>query len=144
SVQGGGVPVSGTAAFRVVFVVMPMLGLARPAIGVSLLSALLRRRGHLASTMYLNWAFAERLGYEDYRACGDWRSLPHEALPGEVVFRSALAGPGLPHPFDTGEYAATWALDDERMTQLQRIRRVAEDFVAEMARLPAWDGADLV
>ena len=46
----------------VVFAVVPFADVARPAIGVSLLKAELRRRGFSACVQYLNIAFASVIG----------------------------------------------------------------------------------
>lgn len=78
-----GVSVGNLGSCEVALVVMPYAPLERPAIGVSLLKAVLQSRGISCSVVYGNLIFAEQIGYDAYR----WvEGTPSEYLLGEWTF----------------------------------------------------------
>lgn len=72
---------------RVLFVNMPF-GSIRPAMGVSLLKALLQRVGFASEVLYLNLRYAERHGNEFFQTVA-WLSPP-EALIGDWIFSGCV------------------------------------------------------
>ncbi len=75
----------------VLFVVMPFGGLERPHLGVGLLKAQLRAAGVPATVAYLNFPFAEALGYEPYHRMSDQLDgYLYYALAGEWLFSRSL------------------------------------------------------
>lgn len=73
----------------VLFVVMPFAGLERPQLGVSLLKAQLRSRGIPAAVAYLNFPFAEAVGYLDYQMVSG-AAYDTDSLAGEWLFSRSL------------------------------------------------------
>lgn len=124
---------------------MPMMGLERPAIGLSLLQSQLAARGHQVRTLYLNWRFAEYIGVHRYQRLGDWLSLPHEAMPGEMVFRATLPGAiAADDPLETGEYAATWRISEAGVALLRELRPLAARFIDDCCSQGSWGDADVI
>jgi len=82
--EGRGAPM---ASPRVLLVSMPFVSIARPAIGISILKAVLERRGIRCDLAYANLRFAERVGSETYSIldervsdalfAGDWLFAQH-------------------------------------------------------------------
>ena len=81
---------SSDASLRVLLVVMPCAATSRPAIGVSLLNAILQQHGVECDVAYLNLLFAELLGLDDYVRLID--RVPFRALAGEWVFAAVAWG----------------------------------------------------
>ena len=77
------------AETRVLLVSMPFGALDRQALGISLLKAQLERLGIGCDVRYLNFSFAEFVGYDDYR----WMTydIPHTAFAGEWCFQSSVS-----------------------------------------------------
>lgn len=69
---------------------MPCAATSRPAIGVSLLNAILQQHGVECDVAYLNLLFAELLGLDDYVRLID--RVPFRALAGEWVFAAVAWG----------------------------------------------------
>jgi hypothetical protein len=69
---------------------MPFASLERPALGLSLLQAQLRRRGFQCDVRYLGYGFADFIGLEDYQ----WihGELPYTAFAGDWSFTPSLYG----------------------------------------------------
>jgi len=78
-------------ANKVALINMPFSSASRPALGISLLQAGLRRAGIECDLHYLNLNFAARIGVDDYNHVA--YGLIEEALAGEWVFRDELFGP---------------------------------------------------
>lgn len=78
----------------VVLVVMPFADPGRPAIGVSLLEAAVRRVGATARILYPNLSLAERIGLETYQRIAN--GFPPDALVGEWYFADWLFGDEIP------------------------------------------------
>jgi len=79
-----------SAAPSVHFVVTPFLPEHQPAIGVSLLSGVLRQRGIESEISYLNLEYKRRIGAYMYAFLS--RVVPSEMLLAEMVFARALWG----------------------------------------------------
>jgi ribosomal peptide maturation radical SAM protein 1 len=76
---------------HVVLVSMPFGPLNTPSIGLGLLAAILKRRGHSVSTLYLTIDFAKEVGADLYSAIAQGDPGNHLLL-GEWLFRDALFG----------------------------------------------------
>jgi ribosomal peptide maturation radical SAM protein 1 len=74
----------------VLFAAMPFAGLDRPQLGVSLLKAELRSRGIPSTVAYLNFPFAEAVGYQDYQHMSTGQSYDGDTLAGEWMFARSL------------------------------------------------------
>jgi ribosomal peptide maturation radical SAM protein 1 len=129
---------------HVTLVHMPWGSLERPALGVSLLQAGLRRRGVECDVRYLNMTFADAIGVAHYQRVS--HDLPHVAFVGEWLFSEALYGP------DPARDAAfieeilrrKWRLDAADVSELCSLRRYVEPFLAGALEWPGWERADLV
>jgi hypothetical protein len=78
----------------VLFAAMPFAGLGRPQLGVSLLKAELRSRGIPSAVAYLNFAFAEAVGYQAYQHMSTGQSYDGDTLAGEWMFARSLFSRG--------------------------------------------------
>src|SRR5262245_28960454 len=107
---------------KVLLVSMPFGALDRPALGLSMLKAELLRAGFHCDVRYLNIAFAEFVGCEDYR----WISsdLPYTAFAGDWTFTAALYGarPEIDAGYIDEILRRTWGLNDEDIAHIWRIR----------------------
>src|SRR5215468_8435224 len=76
---------------KVILVSMPFGSLDRQALGLSILKARLSEFGIRCDVRYLNFAFAELMGYEEYV----WMTYeaPYTAFAGDWSFTEALYGP---------------------------------------------------
>jgi ribosomal peptide maturation radical SAM protein 1 len=114
---------------KVLLLSMPFGALERQALGLSLLKACLAEAGIVCDVRYLTFAFAEFIGYDDYR----WLSndLPYTAFAGDWAFTHALYGerPGVDARYIQDVLRDTWRLDEAAVSRLQRIRALVEPFV---------------
>ncbi|MCG8460159.1 MAG: RiPP maturation radical SAM C-methyltransferase [Holophagales bacterium] len=83
---------------RILLINMPFAGIDRPSLGLSLLQASARARGHLCDIAYLNLAFAERVGRRPYEQVANSGpsdspdSVPYSLMAGEWMFARQLFG----------------------------------------------------
>jgi ribosomal peptide maturation radical SAM protein 1 len=124
---------------RVLLVSMPFGALERPSLGLGLLQSHCRRADVDCSTRYLNLAFADLIGSEDYL----WLSndVPYTAFAGEWLFAEALYGP---RPDDDTEYVervlhAEWRLGDSEVERLLSLRAFANAFVEDCLEQVEWN-----
>lgn len=74
------------SAYRVTLVVPPFRTVVRPALGVSLLQAALRKNGFECCTLYTNLKLADSMGVHLYETMADQGNL----APGDFLFSCAL------------------------------------------------------
>jgi ribosomal peptide maturation radical SAM protein 1 len=127
---------------RILFVDMPFGGL-RPAIGVSLLAAHLRRIDVESHCLYLNIRFARRVGRPVYEQIGERAPIP--SLAGDWVFARSAFGP---RDDADSAYLVAWsdrfAMPQSATDALLRCRAAAEDFLEESIGAVHWDSYDVV
>jgi ribosomal peptide maturation radical SAM protein 1 len=131
------VPVS-----SVLLVSTPFGSLDRPALGLGLLQAQLERAGVPCGTRHLGFAFADRIGADEYRwLAGD---VPYTSFAGEWVFAASLS-PGLDGSAYVREVLrGTWNLDERAVARILRIRAAVEPFLEACVAAPGWEGVDVV
>ena len=129
---------------KVLLVCMPFADLSRPALGLSLLKARLHETGVACDVAYLNLAFGQMVGAEDYgRVCP---GLPSVTLAGEWVFAAALNGTD---GGDAQEYVADvlehgWRPGQAEVEAALRARSLARRFLDDaLSRVP-WSEYDIV
>jgi ribosomal peptide maturation radical SAM protein 1 len=129
---------------NVLLVVMPFAANERPALGASLLKAQLARSDIPCDVTYLNLAFAELIGRQDYERIV--RRLPFRALPGEWVFADSLWGPegGLPDSYVDDLLRGQWAVAPEDIDLLRRARGLAPGFLSAWLQAIPWEDYDVV
>jgi ribosomal peptide maturation radical SAM protein 1 len=123
---------------------MPFASLERPALGLSLLQAQLRRRGFHCDVRYLGYGFADFIGLEDYQ----WihGELPYTAFAGDWSFTPSLYGrrPDADAGYITEVLGKTWHLDRGDLDRILRIRAYCEHFLEHcMASIP-WSDYEVV
>jgi len=117
----------------VVFPVMPFADVGRPVVGVSLLHAAARRLGALSRVLYLNLAFADRVGILTYAQISS--GFPPDALVGEWFFADILFGTEIP---DADRYLSDilskYPLSLPQMEQILQARRHRDSFIMDCVR----------
>jgi ribosomal peptide maturation radical SAM protein 1 len=123
---------------------MPFAASERPALGVSLLKAHLRRQGVACAVAYLNLLFAERLGRTRYEHFVG--HVPFRALPGEWAFAEAAWGraAGLPETYVEDVLRRRWHADDHDVEVVEDARRLVPAFLDECLCEIPWGSYDLV
>ncbi|MBK7614345.1 MAG: RiPP maturation radical SAM C-methyltransferase [Burkholderiales bacterium] len=129
---------------RVLLIHMPWGALERPALGLALLDAALRRDGVDSSVSYLNLRLADRLGAEFY----GWvtHELPHIAFAGDWLFTPALYGPDEERDalYLREVLRGEWQLPESSIERLRQARAAVEPFIAEALAAHDWATYDLV
>ncbi len=120
---------------RVSFVVAPVLSVARPALGVSLLKACLARAGVESRIHYANLSFAAQEGLEWNEFLAE--RIPADLLAGEWIFSRTNS---------VRKYAEKLrqTVDAEIVDRLMETRRRAGEFLAREVEKIAAYGADIV
>jgi ribosomal peptide maturation radical SAM protein 1 len=129
---------------KVLLISMPYGALERQALGISLLKAQLTREGIPCNIRYLNFAFSEFIGADEYRWVN--YSLPYTAFAGDWSFVKALYGeqPGARNLYVREILQNCWQLASDDVARLLRISGLTEPFLAYcMAALP-WQEYGLV
>jgi len=129
---------------RSVLVSMPFAALERPALGISLLKAALSMQGADCHIAYLNLAFAESVGVDDYDVVA--KQVPYYALAGEWAFAHCLHGA---NPRPAGEYVnevlrGRWRLDEDAIDCLLRVRDRAAHFISRVVSEVPWGNYEVV
>lgn len=126
----------------VALVVVPFADIARPAIGISLLKAELRRRGFETAIHYFNLHLAELIGAELYAHISD--NSPSDAMIGEWFFADLVFGAELPaeHEFVRNILGAVMAPDAAR--RILEARRLRDGFIEHCTQALAATGAPIV
>jgi ribosomal peptide maturation radical SAM protein 1 len=129
---------------KVLLVSMPFGALERQALGISLLKAKLAERDMPCDIRYLNFAFAEFVGAEEYR----WVNyeLPYTAFAGDWSFTAALYGeqPGAAERYIQEILQAQWGLGSNSIQRLLRIRAMVEPFLEHVVAAVPWHEYRLV
>ena len=121
---------------EVLLISMPYGAVDRPALGISLLKSILRERGIACDIIYLNFAFADLAGYDDY--CWIVNDIPHTAYAGDWTFAEALYGPTDPGPFVTQILRRDWRMSDRDIGRLLRVRALASRFIQDCLLSVPW------
>lgn len=128
---------------RVLLVSMPYGALDRPALGISLLKPRLRRDGIDCDVRYLTFAFADRIGADEY----DWisRDLPFTAFAGDWLFTRSLYGDAVNGDdyLDT-VLRSTWLVGEQDLARLVRAREQCEPFLEACLSGIPWARYDVV
>jgi ribosomal peptide maturation radical SAM protein 1 len=129
---------------RVLLVSMPCASVERPPLGITLLLARLRAVDVPCDVAYLNLAFAELVGLDDYRTFVG--QLPHASLAGDWAFAASLFGhaAGETGPYVRDILRARFGLSDELVALTLRIRSLAPGFLDQCLRETPWSDYDLV
>jgi ribosomal peptide maturation radical SAM protein 1 len=129
---------------KVILVVMPFASIDRPALGVSTLKAALEGAGIECRALYLNVAFAERLGEADYDRFSV--GLPYASLVGEWAFAERLYGrdPGRDSEYLGRVLERVWRLPRDDLDLVRRVRSMAAAFLDDCLVSVPWGECDLV
>jgi ribosomal peptide maturation radical SAM protein 1 len=129
---------------RVLLLSMPYAALDRPALGLGLLQAELRRRRIPCETRYLSFAFADFVGLEEYL----WvhGGLPYTAFAGDWTFTEALYGrrPEADAAYVQRVLRNQWHLDAEAIGRLWRVRAWCEPYLRHCMDSVPWGDYDVV
>jgi ribosomal peptide maturation radical SAM protein 1 len=129
---------------KVLLISMPYGALERQALGLSLLKARLTECGIEADVRYLNFAFAEFIGADDYR----WVNyeLPYTAFAGDWSFVEALYGaqPGARERYVSDVLQGTWRISADDVRRLLRISALTEPFLQHCLAAVRWHDFGLV
>lgn len=119
---------------RVLLVAMPFLSLQRPALGIALLKASLRKAGIDCECKYLQFPFADAIGAAAYRSIAD--ETPTHDLVGEWVFTRALYGDDAQpdSAFLDGIFQdGVETYDEALISSIERCRTLAPKFIETCA-----------
>lgn len=126
----------------VLLVSAPFGSLDRPALGLSLLQAELRRSDVRCWSRHLGFDFADRIGADEYRWMSD--QVPYTAFAGEWVFAASLA-PDLDGAAYVREVLrGTWGLDARAVARVLRVREAVEPFLDACVEAAGWVDVDVV
>lgn len=130
---------------RVLLISMPFGALERPALSLGLIQAHCQRLDVPCETRYLTFAFAERIGLDNYLwLCS--REVPYTAFVGDWLFTEALYGR---RPYADAAYfdevvRRTWRLADSVCARLLLIRQQVEPFLDDCLQTIPWTDHTLV
>ena len=129
---------------KVLLVNMPFGALERQSLGISLLKAKLSDDGICCDLSYLNYVFAEYVGFDDYK----WISsdLPYTAFAGDWLFTQALYGdrPLADENYFREVLFSTWQLNTNDVTRLLNIRERVTSFLDYCLRTVPWSDYTIV
>ena len=129
---------------KILLISMPFGALERPALGLSLLKALLARDGVPCDVRYLNFAFADLVGVEQYQ----WISsaLPYIAFPGDWSFTEALYGerPECDAAYIDDVLREKWRLDEASIARIRRVRMHVSAFLGHCLAAIRWQDYSMV
>jgi ribosomal peptide maturation radical SAM protein 1 len=129
---------------KVLLLSLPFGALERPALGLSLLKAKLVDAGVVCDVRYLNFAFAEFIGHEEYQ----WMSyeLPYTAFSGDWSFTSALYGESTLRENEYVEEVLrnTFRLSESDIARIERVRSRTNYFLEHCLALLPWDEYSIV
>jgi ribosomal peptide maturation radical SAM protein 1 len=129
---------------RVLLVDMPFASTRGPALGLSMLKAVLERSGDDCDVTYPNVSFAIMLGLERYERIA--QGLPYTSLAGEWVFSDCLyyEGHRPPAGYVDDVLIAQWALDDADRNLVLEARALAPRFLDECLAAIPWGDYDVL
>ena len=129
---------------RVLLVSMPLGAVERPSLALGLLLAHCTAEGVSCDTQYLNLAFAERIGLDNYL----WlcNTVPYTAFAGDWIFASALYGDregGGGSGADDDGYVdevlkGIWHQEDGDVERILTIRGLVEAFLLDCLEGIRW------
>jgi ribosomal peptide maturation radical SAM protein 1 len=123
---------------KALLVSMPFGALDRPALGISLLKAILCRRGIACDVRYLNFEFADLIGPSEYR----WLSsdLPYTAFAGDWAFTESLYGkrPEATQAYLNEVLIDTWRTPLQHIQRILRIKALTHRFLQHALRSVPW------
>jgi len=129
---------------KVLLLSLPFGALERPALGLSLLKAKLFETGIKCDVRYLNFAFAEFIGHEEYQ----WMSyeLPYTAFAGDWSFTSALYGErtAFENEYVEEVLRKTFRLTEEDIARIERVRSRTQHFLEHCLAVVPWQEYSLV
>lgn len=124
---------------KVLLLSMPFCALERPALGLSLLKARLREASVACDVRYLNFPFAELIGFDEYQ----WMALemPYTAFAGDWSFTTALYGarPECERGYEEEVLRQTWRLPGSAIMRVRRVASLATYFVDYCMALVPWE-----
>lgn len=129
---------------RVLLCVMPFLPVERPALGASLLKALVKDFAD-CSVLYPSHEFCDAIGFDLYRRVAQLTPTHH--LPGEWIFTRALYGDAALPDRDFEAFARAQAgnfYENAFLGQLRFARERATAFIESLAQRVDESGVDLV
>ncbi|MCP9493230.1 MAG: RiPP maturation radical SAM C-methyltransferase [Pyrinomonadaceae bacterium MAG19_C2-C3] len=129
---------------KTLLISMPFGALERPALGLSLLKARLHESNLAADVRYLNFAFAEYVGLENYH----WINyeLPYTAFAGDWLFTQSLYGaqPDNDKAYIDRVLRDTWRRKTEDIERLESLRTFVPHFLDYCLTSIAWDDYAIV
>jgi ribosomal peptide maturation radical SAM protein 1 len=123
---------------------MPFAALDRPALGLGLLQAALRRDGVDCDTRYLAFGFTDFVGVEDYLWVAS--ELPYTAFAGDWTFTEDLYGSRLAADRDyvNGVLRGYWKLGEPEIARIMRVRGYVGPYLEHCMSTVPWDSYDVV
>ena len=123
---------------------MPFAPIERPALGVSVLKAVLAECGIDCRIAYLNLEFAELLGPGHYDCIA--RTLPARSLAGEWAFAEAMWGTraDMPQSYIDDILHGLCEASDGDVQAVQRARALAPEFLRDRLATIPWRDFDVV
>ncbi|MBU1486924.1 hypothetical protein KKH56_02580 [bacterium] len=127
---------------KVLLINMPFCSLESPAIGISLLKSKLIREEIPCDIKYLNFAFADLLGYDEYI----WftNDLPHRMLAGEWLFSQHLFGQEEGNKYTEEVLKEEWGLGDLSIQRILEIKKVIGPFLDHCLNSIDWQGYSII
>jgi ribosomal peptide maturation radical SAM protein 1 len=123
---------------KALLVSMPFGALDRPALGISLLKAILCRRGIPCDVRYLNFEFADVIGPSEYH----WLSndLPYTAFAGDWAFTESLYGkrPEATQAYLNEVLIGTWRTPLQDIQRILRVKALTHRFLQHALRSVPW------
>jgi ribosomal peptide maturation radical SAM protein 1 len=131
---------------NVLLVVMPFAGLEFPQLGVSLLKAQLRSRGIPVSIAYLNFPFAEAVGYQDYFNMSLSQVCDSDSLVGEWMFSRSVFSRDHSHDdaYLTGHLVAKYSCTPDLVNMVRRAANLVEPFLDHCLSIVDWDRFSII
>lgn len=129
---------------KVLLISMPFGALERQALGLSMLKACLHERGVVCDMRYLNFAFADLIGVQDYH----WINYetPYTAFAGDWCFTEQLYGsrPLADSHYITEQLREQWRFTDAALQRLLRIRGLTSHFPQHCLQTVPFGDYDIV
>ena len=128
----------------VLLLTMPFVGLDRPALGLSLLQAQLRRKGMECKIRYLTFPFASFIGAQTYTWIAD--DLPYTAFVGEWLFTPFLyeERPDVDREYVDDILTGQWQLKTGDVDRLFGLRSYCKLFLDHCMQSIPWSDYSIV
>ncbi len=126
---------------KVLLVSMPFASLDSPSLALGLFKSRLKNEGVACDVQYLNFDFAEMVGWEDYEFILRLPSI----LAGEQTFARSLFGDMLPPDSEyCREVMSTGNGDQETARRLEQIKRSVPAFLQRCLESVPWHSYDII